>query len=456
MIRDERGLLKDEVLDRLADNNLNVAQFVSFEPVTVEQRFCRIHNIEKNFKFQSIYEAVNALISASSEKKLNIRTFRPFSPKGNPFERELNDVSEIVAKVTKLAQLGFFIILNESIDINDGGVSGVVMGDILEFSPQDTPRCVEKPGVCSLEKSLGLRILSKVYGFRPKLDFGHNFRVEFSIHPLRRGYQKDHTIIWEIEEYENLISPREPNWPNNFSRFLGDKVFGLLIAHEFGMNVPSTTVLPRNIAPFTFGIPTGTAEIWIRTCPAEKKPGYFPTYFGWKDPFDMMNTFDKDRSISSVISQQNVESKFSGAAAPGEDGLIIEGVEGYGDEFMLGSQKPGDLPLEVLHKVQFSANELKSKVTDFSFEWAFDGTNCWIVQLNLVSSKMSSSTIYPGNPEEFFYFDVSRGLEELRGLVSQIGSLGKKGGIILKGKVGLTSHFGEVLRNSGIPSRIEE
>jgi hypothetical protein len=32
------------------------------------------------------------------------------------------------------------------VDIEDGGVSGVAYGDMLEFAPGDTPRYVEKPG----------------------------------------------------------------------------------------------------------------------------------------------------------------------------------------------------------------------------------------------------------------------------------------------------------------------
>ena len=46
------------------------------------------------------------------------------------------------------------------------------------------------------------------------------------------------------------------------------------------------------------------------------------------------------------------------------------------------------------------------------------------------------------------------GLESLRGLIASLKAGGNKG-ITLRGDIGLTSHFGDLLRRSKIPSRIK-
>ena len=53
-----------------------------------------------------------------------------------------------------LAADGYFTIVNETVDTADGGVSGVVLGDIMEFAPLDTPRGVEKPGASVFRMTL--------------------------------------------------------------------------------------------------------------------------------------------------------------------------------------------------------------------------------------------------------------------------------------------------------------
>ena len=160
---------------------------------------------------------------------------RPQLRAGEPKSREFlygrTDAAEILAELRRCRPTGLYTIVNETIDVHDGGVSGVAFGDVLEFAPGDTPRCVEKPGTAALPRGSGLRLLETVYGFRPACRTRPELRVEFSLHPLRRGYRHEHTVLWEIEE------PGPPpdgtvilSWPNRFSRFLGDKAFGLLVA----------------------------------------------------------------------------------------------------------------------------------------------------------------------------------------------------------------------------------
>lgn len=442
--------LKDEVLDYISAS-FNVAQFASFAPIDLKPRYSRIYGFNPNEHCATIEETLQVLIHNSQDKSINIRTFKPGFLKGNPFYYGIKTVSEAYDLLKKSAENGFYTIVNETIDIHDGGVSGVVMNDIIEFSPNDTPKCVEKPGVCSLPRTSGIRILQAVYGFDPNLNFREDLRVEFSIHPKRRGFQKSHTIIWEVEQGQDHTTDFDIIWPNNFSRFIGDKAFGLLIAGEFGASVPKATLLARNVAPFSFGIETGLSEIWFRTCPVEKIPGKFPTYFGWSDPFKLMADNELEQ-VASILSQQSVDAIYSGAAVPSKKDLLIEGVSGFGDDFMVGKASPVEIPADVKVQIKEIYFNLKSQLGEINFEWVYDGTQVWLVQLSKSSVLSSSKIIYPGKRDHYIQFHVDNNLEELRNLIK---TLSPNTGIELVGKIGITSHFGDVLRNAHIPSKLK-
>ena len=49
------------------------------------------------------------------------------------------------------------------------------------------------------EKNIGLEMLRLVYDFKPSLDFRIDQQIEFSIHPVRRGWRNEHTIIRELQ-----------------------------------------------------------------------------------------------------------------------------------------------------------------------------------------------------------------------------------------------------------------
>ena len=160
----------------------------------------------------------------------------------------------------------------------------MIQGDVIEFAPDDTPRCVEKEGAASLPLAWGLSILRRVYGFEPDIVDAGKGRLEFSVHPRPRGWKKTHTLMWEYERSDNPPATANVAWPNRFSRHIGDKAFGLLVADAIGLPIPRTTVFSRRVAPFSFGIPTGSFEVWTRTCPIEQEPGRFTTVKGWTDP----------------------------------------------------------------------------------------------------------------------------------------------------------------------------
>lgn len=452
--------MKDKVLDKIFSDNNNIAQYISFSPQKKTPNYIHIKN---NKIFKSNKEAITNLISSASSKAVNIRSFSPTKMKGNKliYNKGINNINEILEIIQLNQENGFFSIVNENIDINDGGVSGVIFKDIIEFSPKDTPKCVEKSGVCSLPKDIGYKLLKTVYGFEPECNYPENFRVEFSIHPKKQGILNKHTIIWEVEEYDSNLNQHniKIKWPNNFSKFIGDKTFGLLLADILGFKVPYTTVMARNTPPFNFGEKTGSNEKWLRTCPINKVPGKFFSGFGWTDPFNLMNEEEKigskDINIAALLSQDAVEALYSGASIISEQETedIIEGVKGCGDSFMVGKQNPEDLPKDLIVKIQNTNNQFRQfndLLGNISIEWVYDGEFIWIVQLNQLKSKSTRNIIVEGSPERYISFNVERGLEELRTLISEIKD--NNIGINLIGNVGITSHFGDLLRIQKIPS----
>lgn len=456
--------LKDYKLNSIIELNLgNIAQFISFEPgETIKPRYIHINEFNKE-ETTSVKELIIKLINSSFSKAVNIRSFSIESMKGNEliYNKKIQDIDEILQILNDNSRKNYYTIINENIDINDGGVSGVALGNIIEFSPGDTPKCVDKEGVCILPREIGLNILEKVYGFRPEINFLPNYRVEFSLHPKRQGVNKEHTIIWEYEFYKDINYDCKISWPNNFSKFIGDKVFGLLIADSLGLRVPRTTVIARNVAPFILGKETGLFEKWIRTCPSEKNPGFHFTGDSWVDPFELMNEEErkgnKNKNIASILSQDAIDAKFSGASFIGHsiNNDIIEGVYGTGDSFMLGEKGIQDLPDNVINEVRRTNNMIRSYyryLGNVSIEWVYDGKNVWIVQLNQLKNKIIKDIIVEGNPEKYIKFDVREGLNKLRDLITEIRN--KNIGIELIGNIGITSHFGDLLRQSNIPSRI--
>ncbi|TIQ40905.1 MAG: hypothetical protein E5X49_21145 [Mesorhizobium sp.] len=447
-------LQKDEVLDRLATVG-NVAQFVALRPSSgaLEQSYSRIAGYSPNSRFETIDEALAKLIARSGEGKLNVRSYRPHDPRSREFVYGLENIDDVLGHANRLAAEGLHLIVNETIDIHDGGVSGVLQGDTVEFAPDDTPRCVEKPGVASLPFTQAMEILSTVYGFTPDLRPAAGERTEFSVHPLKRGWQQAHTLLWEHEKDVPNATTAAQRWPNHFSRFLGDKTFGLLMAQTLGMAVPRTMVINRRIAPFVFGTPTGSAEVWTRTCPTEPHPGLYTTVKGWTDPFALLANEDPEGNmIASVLRQDAVPAAHSGAAIVDADGnLVIEGRSGEGDRLMLGIDRPEILPASVTEGVQLIYGMLRDTLGPVKFEWVHDGKRVWVVQLHRGATSSSATTIVPGEPRIWTDFKIEDGLDRLRVLLDQ---LPPDAGVSVIGEVGLTSHIADVLRRAGMPARL--
>lgn len=448
------GHYKDEVLNSVAERS-NVAQFISFAPGGVpSQRFSRVRRFIPNHRFEELDEGLSCLMQTSASKSINVRSFDPFRSEANEFIYGLTSLADAASAVHRLGNAGLHTIANETIDVNDGGVSGVLLGDVVEFAPEDTPRAVEHPGVASLPRRLGLDILELIYGVGP-LERDYQVRTEFSLHPLKTGYRKEHVIVWESQRVDHSPSPPRVAWPNRFSRYIGDKAYGLLVASLSGLLVPESLVIPRHVVPFRFGVTTGTGEVWTRTCPPEPVPGHFTTARGYVDPFALLAEEDPEgEAIASVLVQAGVAALYAGAAATQSDGtLFSEGVRGTGEDFMQGSAAPQPLPEAIVRQLQNIHTDMASRFGPVRFEWAFDGDRLWVLQLHVGSDLQSGRAIYPGSPLIEHRFDVREGLEALRSLVARLEGTGE--GVVVLGDVGITSHFGDVLRRAAVPSRIE-
>lgn len=446
---------KDAALDSLA-KKMNVAQFVSFEPKfgRPEQAFSRVAGEGPNKKFFDIRAAVGTLLSASVDGSVNVRSYEPASPQSREFLYGLKSVEQVVGAVERLTAEGLHTIVNETIDIHDGGVSGVVMGDVIEFAPDDTPRCVEKPGTASIPRAWGQELLATVYRIPVVFDVPPSSRLEFSIHPRPQGWRHTNILAWEYSEEENLPSIIRSEWPNRFSKFLGDKVYGLLVAHHAGLPVPATTVINRRVAPFAFGRATRSGETWIRTAPVEQVPGKFSTHHSWLDPFELIRTEDPDNGqIVSLLSQDGVRQTYSGALIVGREGqIIIEGKRGEGQTLMMGLSSPEELPTEIENDIHTLYKHAEAAVGQpVRFEWVHDGEQPWIVQMHSGATQTDYNYITAQPAKYWKEFDVTSGLEELRRLVATLPS---QTGIALSGRVGLTSHFADVLRRAKVPARM--
>ncbi len=371
---------KDQSLDVLARTG-NVAQFVSFAPDVdgvLRQQYSRVSGFAPNHDFGSLSIALQTLLHHSVDRTINLRSYAPDSPRSREFVYGLAHLDDALAAARRLANEGLFVIANETVDIMDGGVSGVIQGAVIEFAPDDTPRCVEKPGVASLPREWGLSLLKTVYGFQPDIDTPRDARLEFSIHPRPRGWKHSHTLAWEYEETPGDRPAPTFAWPNRFSRHIGDKAFGLLIADHLGLPVPKTMVFGRRVAPFSFGRPTGSLEVWTRTCPHEPEPGRYTTLKGWTDPFKLLAAEDPHgNAVASILCQAAVPATYSGAAIVTLDRrLLVEGRPGEGNGLMLGKDRPEALPSTILADIRNAYRHLSAKLGPVRFRVGPRRPNC--------------------------------------------------------------------------------
>lgn len=445
---------KDRALVALAEK-FNVAQFVSFAPESksrLVQQHARVVGFPADHLFDSPSAALFQLLRSSPEGTINLRSYSPDSPHSREFVYGIASHATAVEIAERLAAHGLYIIANETINVCDGGVSGVIEREVIEFAPDDTPRCVEKPGTASLPRDMAISILSKVYGFEMEVGDSSHSRIEFSIHPLPRGWKRAHTVLWEQAPAENEVSSPRMVWPNRFSAHIGDKTFGLLMAECAGVSVPRTTVFGRRVAPFSFGRPTGGTEVWMRTAPREPQPGRFVTRKGWADPFALMAKDDPKGEVMALLCQWAIPAAYSGAALVTAEGeLLIEGRRGEGDKLMLGVARAELLPTEVISRVESMFHALAQTYGPVRFEWVYDGSSVWVVQLHRGQTQTSATVLVPGEAEQWVSFEASLGLDALRLMLADLPA---HSGIQVLGEIGLTSHLADLIRQSRRPAKL--
>jgi hypothetical protein len=459
---DRRELYKDEVLDHLA-RTANVAQFVSFGPGSPSQRYCRIRGFSANQHLGTLESAVASALAHAPEGAVNIRSFDPRRPEGNPFLKRLTTVDDVACAVRNLAGAGLYTIVNEVIDESDGGVSGVAYRGLLEFAPGATPRCVDDVDIetATLPFEQGMAVLRAVYGFEPDLRGREGARVEFSIHPAQRGWRAEHTVLWQSEQRPAPELKADIRWPNRFSRLIGDKAYGLAVAAAAGLPVPRTIVFARHLFPFEVGSPTGSGVLWTRTCPEIKAPGLYPSAPEWRDPLAVLlrpevlgpiaPQNEDAPPLASVLVQEGVAAMYSGTAAfNGSTAPAIAGVRGRGDSFMLGDAGAESLPESVTQSVLELYGRVWATFGPHLLEWVFDGLEAWIVQLSLSRDTAVYSGAGDANDWEEFRFEKGS-LELFRSAVSSLRGTGK--GIVVLGNVSALSHAGEIAEQYGVPAR---
>lgn len=450
------ALDKDLALDSVA-NTLNVAQFVSIVSADPLRLRChRVAGIAPDWKPSSLRELIATTLRASGENRLNVRTVVPGDPlaRGHAFHYGLSDPQALEAAIFQVLRCGQIALVNETIDIDDGGISGVLAGSILEVAPGATPRCVETSGTMSIDLARGRALLGIAYGIDVKLSPVRGRRLEFSLHPYRRGYRHDHLVVWD--DSQDPSPPPRPLllWPNDFSRFLGDKAFGLLLATVSGLPVPHTTVLTRRLAPFTFGAPRTGRGTWIRTCPREPDPGRFATQPHWTDPFALLQREDPEGSkIPAILIQDEVTPRYSGGSLEDPRGRIhVEGVAGPGIHFMQGRMPIGALPKSVHERVAELHARARAVLGPVHLEWVDDGTSAWVLQVHQGPIPHEETIVVPGTRRHSLAIDSGAGLPALRELVQKAKATNAE--ILIHGSVGLTSHFAEILRLARVPARM--
>jgi hypothetical protein len=440
-------VLKDERLAAIA-RTANVAAFASFGPGDAAPRESVVGGWWAGGPPTDLPGLAAALLRPSGS--VNVRTFRDADSKATPFRYGLTSVGEVVAAVRSYAAGGLFTIVNETVDVHDGGVSGVLLGGVAEFAPGATPRTVEGAGAAALPADLAIALLAAVYGPVELVDTPGR-RVEFSVHPGPVGVRGTTTLVWEVTDVEPVALTATPAWPDAMSRHLGDKAYGLLLADLVGLPVPRTTVVGRRVAPFAFGRPTGGGT-WTRTAPVEPEPGLFTTARGWLDPYALLAREDPDGTrIASVLAQDGVAARWAGATGLGADGsVLVEGVAGTGDGFMLGAA-PAPLPAEVVAAVRDLVEAAAARLGPVRVEWAHDGTAAWVLQLHRARVRLPAGVLSPGPADRWLPYDPADGLDRLRSLVAAVPP---GAGIEVTGPVGVTSHVGDILRRAGVPGRL--
>ena len=118
---------------------------------------------------------------------------------------------------------------------------------------------------------------------------------------------------------------------------------------------------------------------------------------------------------------------------------------------MLGETSPELLPASVRNDVINLYERIRAVLGAVRFEWVHDGEQVWIVQLHRGATESTLLRLTPGEARDWVEFNVESGLTALRALLAE---LPQNTGLVLKGRVGLTSHVADVIRKAHVPARM--
>ena len=313
--------------------------------------------------------------------------------------------------MVRLTREGLNTIINETVDIHDGGVSGVLVGACIEFAPDDTPRAVEEPGTAATAARDGGCGCSRPSMASSQTSQSRSTRGWSSA--CIRGRGAGATLIRSGGKSPSmrLDLPPSVQWPNSVQpNDRRQSVRSFSCPSHRAPRYPNTTVINRRVAPFTFGQRTSSTEVWFRTAPTEQIPGKFTTTRGWTDPFKIMANEDPDhRSIASILAQNGVEPLYSGASIVLQNGQIAtEGLRGAGDAFMQGTVLPQDLPEQIIRDVK-RLHAAADELGPVRLEWVHDAERAWVVQLHRGITVSSVDVLVPGAASHWAHSKSRRG-----------------------------------------------
>lgn len=443
--------LKDKVLKELS-KDWNVANFVSVSP----KGGTRYSTLKKT----RLRPMIESLLKVSGTGKVNVRSFCVNEDNiKTEFVMDLETVDEVMQQVVRNQNKGLYSIINENIDPCDGGVSGIVHGNLVEFLTNGTPRHVEKGSkAITLNKEQGLKILETYYEvdlFNLK-ELNEKERVEFTITKDKR------LIIWEHKEItptNNIINNISVNLESNFIKTTTEKVFGLLYLDSLNIKIPKTSMENSIGNIITFGKETSkenlTENIVHRAAPSRFTPGDLDNVKEKynKDIKEHVKLFDNQMKEVKFITQEEIKTKYVGAGIFQEDGeYTIEYSEGDGQAFMLGKVKPleqGSLDKKVKGQLNQVSLRLRG-VTNQKLKIEFitdESLKLYLVQLNFLDSHINEKgTENTGEGETLTFKTEGKTPSDLANELDLLKSKGKNiTHVTLIGDIGYTSHFCDVV-----------
>jgi hypothetical protein len=417
-------MLKDERLFYLSDK-YNVARFISIGPdgllrylvsstaipgIETYRKTKRMIYPTESTDFQStaaVYKCsssnIDAFLSTLEQegvKAVNIRSFRKDQEQGNPFVFYLpiTDTVRIYSELCKLVDAGYYCILHEWLDTDDGGLSGCIyQNNTVTIAPGLTPRDMEtepnlahlkldSPIVAHLEKQLQFSM--------EDMDFNPAKRYEFSVHTQPVGHKQEQVIVWEISDTTTTEKfPTHHIWPSHLSRHIGDKLYGLLVAQDVHIDLTLPTISidvidflkdTQNNESLNSMTSWSSPKIILRPCPPEQLPGELDsivlpndaniyqelmTYFKNVDTTDVDAVVEnyKQKNLKTFIIQPYEPVAYSGAyysIGPYKNGydIYVEGVQGHGNKFMVNEEDPEVLPDNLTKAVRNIGNKLNDKL----------------------------------------------------------------------------------------------